>query len=169
MNMEEALGIIQPKGDDLGSLKKAYRKAAMKYHPDRNPDGLEIMKLVNQAFDFLKKHLGKWSTGWAEDATKRAKATGSVIDQVMKLWAKVAHLPGIKGEVIGTWLWITGDTRAVKDHLKAAGFRFSPKKRAWFWHAPGYRKRSNRTFEMGEIRQMWGSQDLDNEELQQVG
>ena len=32
----EVLGV--DKGADAQTLKKAYRKLSMKYHPDRNPD-----------------------------------------------------------------------------------------------------------------------------------
>ena len=32
----ETLGV--PRDADSDTIKKAYRKAAMKYHPDRNPD-----------------------------------------------------------------------------------------------------------------------------------
>ena len=32
----EILGVA--KNADEGAIKKAYRKIAMKYHPDRNPD-----------------------------------------------------------------------------------------------------------------------------------
>lgn len=45
------------KGDDDAALKKAYRKKAMQYHPDRNPDDKEAekhFKEVNEAYDVLK-------------------------------------------------------------------------------------------------------------------
>ena len=54
MEYYKALGI--DKSADAASIKKAYRKAAMKYHPDKNPDNQqaeEKFKLVNEAYSVL--------------------------------------------------------------------------------------------------------------------
>ncbi len=58
----EVLGV--DKGADENTLKKAYRKLAMKYHPDRNPDDKEAeekFKEAAEAYDVLN------------DAQKRAQ------------------------------------------------------------------------------------------------
>ena len=51
----EILGV--DKNADEPTLKKAYRRLAMKYHPDRNQDNAEAeqkFKEINAAYDWLK-------------------------------------------------------------------------------------------------------------------
>ena len=51
----QTLGVDRDAGDD--EIKKAYRKLAMKYHPDRNPGDAaaeQSFKDVNEAYEVIK-------------------------------------------------------------------------------------------------------------------
>ena len=55
MNIKDALSIL---GVEAGtatpeSIKLAYRRAAQKNHPDRNPSSEHMMKLINVAYDLV--------------------------------------------------------------------------------------------------------------------
>ena len=50
--------LVLPKDFDKALLKKAYRREAMKWHPDKNPGDVyaeERLKLVNEAYEFFCK------------------------------------------------------------------------------------------------------------------
>ena len=153
MNITQALNILKPEGNSFEDLKKAYRKAAKKYHPDVNPDGLELMKIVNAAFEFLKNNK------WSYDQTTEE----SGIDQVIAdLFEKIKNFVGIKAEVCGSWLWISGNTYKYKSKLKEYGFKFASKKKKWYWRPEDYKKRTKKIFTMEEIRSTFGSVNLDS-------
>ncbi len=53
MNYYHVLGI--ERSASVGDIKRAFRRLALKYHPDKNPDpgAEEIFKQVNEAYDVL--------------------------------------------------------------------------------------------------------------------
>lgn len=71
MNIYDAAKVLDLTGDITPEdVKAAYKKAAMKFHPDINPAGGEMMKLVNAAYDVLKDHTGNFRKAEAtEDGT----------------------------------------------------------------------------------------------------
>lgn len=138
----------------LDELKKAYRRLAMLHHPDVGGDP-EIMKAINNEHDALFEQLKKQHNASADEyhqTTETAEEFRGIIE-------KLLTLDGLEIELCGSWLWIGGETMKHKEALKAAGCRWSSKKKLWYWHhAEDGRKwhRGNQT--MSEIRRKYGSQ-----------
>ncbi len=158
MNLIQALSILNPKEKSEAGLKKAYKEAAIKNHPDKGGN-LEIMKLVNAAYDFLKK-CESW---WTGEQARKAKKTTPLTKTMQDLINKIKIFPNCKIEIIGSWLWVSGDTKAVKEELKNLGFKFSFNKKSWYYHEDTYNKRSKKNFSLNDIRNMHGSEEVQTE------
>ncbi|WP_312788256.1 DnaJ domain-containing protein, partial [Escherichia coli] len=91
-------------------LKSAYKKLALKYHPDRNPLGVELMKAVNAAFDLLMTHFDKISQ-YSSENDSNTYNYGEELEKVLK---ELNGMEGIVFEVIGNWVWIDGETKKHK-------------------------------------------------------
>ncbi len=147
--LELPVGIVTP--DDV---KLAYRKAAFKYHPDRNPAGLEMMKLVNLAYEKLKNYNGEVKSGSNFDyGEKINNALNAIINLNLEI------------EICGSWVWVGGDTRSHIDILKASGFLWSAKKVRWYFR-PNHSKSKNRrtSWSMDKIRSKYGSKAVEKEQ-----
>lgn len=72
MNIQQALNIFNLSGELIEQdIKKAYKQAALKFHPDRNPVGADMMKAVNAAFDFLMQNIDRINECQCSDESAR--------------------------------------------------------------------------------------------------
>jgi len=61
-------------------------------------------------------------------------------------------------EIIGNWVWISGDTKTHKDTLKALKCRWASKKQQWFYRPEEHKsRRSFGEMSIDEIREKFGS------------
>lgn len=154
MNLQEALNVFGLSGEiTLELVKKAYKKLSFKYHPDRTGNSDEMMKLINAAFALISGNAHRLSEGFTHD--EDAYDYGAQFCDALDM---LKTLDGLELEIIGNWIWITGDTRPHKDALKTAGCRWAPKKKCWYFRPEEHRCLYNRrSHSMDEIRDMHGS------------
>lgn len=64
-------------------------------------------------------------------------------------------------EICGSWVWVSGSNTSQATALKAANFKWSSKKRAWYL-CPGNSKRRfyHQSWSMEKIRETHGSQAI---------
>lgn len=153
----------------IEDLKELYR-LCRKYHPDvSGTDTTEQMKAINAEYDAVfgkvkdihrsTKDPGTTYTA-AEETTETPQEFRDVINKIIHLDLDI--------EIIGSWIWVTGNTREYKDVLKAAGFRWCNNKVAWTWHREGERKKTHKQFNLTEIRDIFGTNKIEREEQRKL-
>jgi hypothetical protein len=159
MNIYDAAKILSLSGTLTPELvKAAYRQACKKYHPDINPAGEEMMKVVNAAFAVLKDHSGEIK----EEQSKYGEQFNTALNSIIAL-------DGLIIEICGVWIWVTGDTRKHKDHLKQAGFKWASKKKAWHFRPDNHRSFSRGQTSLDEIRVKYGSKKPKGQGFNRIG
>ena len=122
-------------------LRKQYRQLMKKHHPD----------VGGNTEDAQGEQEYKDTT---EDKAAEDKAIRAVLDALAGIDADV--------EIIGAWVWVTRNSFPYKELLKSLNFRYVSRKRAWYFHADEYHRRSKREVSLDEIREKYGSQKVNN-------
>lgn len=137
----------------IEELKKQYRSWAMKLHPDHGGSN-EEMKMLNveyeKMFDKVKDiHVNKKGEEYRKETKEKPWGFIKLIDELLKL-------NGIKIEVIGSFVWVSGKTKQHRKELKGLGMIWHRKKECWYKAPEGYRKFGRKEYCMNDIRAMYG-------------
>jgi len=144
----------------LDELRKEYRRLAMLHHPDKGGD-TSLMQIINEQYEKLSKKL---INGNADFSQGRKDYEHQVSEEIIQRLDKIIFLQGIDIELIGSWIWVTGNTFAVREKLKTEGFKFSHPKAAWYWHKGEYFKKSGKIMSMDQMRCTWCSESIESKD-----
>lgn len=153
MKIQEAFKVFgMSEGASKEQILGQYKKLAKKYHPDLGGSE-EMMKVLNDAMDALRSYNGSGHT-----ASFTGEDLGEILNEVIN---SIKGLAGIEIEICGTWIWVGGNTYPHKEVLKQNRFRFSGKKRMWYFASE---ENSGRKFRgstsMESIRNTYGSKTV---------
>ena len=119
---------------NIEELKREYKKLALQFHPDRPSGDLEQMKIINNLYEFyfnrLKNIHENIKTG--ENTTSKTESKETAYE-FMEIINQLINFEGIEIKVIGTWIWVTGNTKPIKDTLKSLHFFYNGKRDITLW------------------------------------
>lgn len=147
----------------MDEAKTLYKSLARQNHPDMGGD-LRTMQEINAQFaEFcacFARNEGRERQRQAHAENRKSAADYHDLDEVAEvLRVKIEfalNLDGVDVELMGFWVWLTGNTRQYKDEIKAQGFKWAHHKQAWYFAGvPSFNRREKT---LDEIRDMYGSQ-----------
>jgi curved DNA-binding protein CbpA len=117
---------------NLQELKTLYFKLAKQYHPDVATGNTEIMKAINNEYDYLKTTLKN-----AKDTKKAETETTATMEGFKEILDILLKYPNIKMELIGSWCWISGyGTFKIKEDVlyNQLHCKYSKSNKKFYWY-----------------------------------
>lgn len=139
----------------LEEVKSLYKKLALENHPDRGGN-TETMQAINVEYAYATAKIIKGENLSQEDTDKQMRFS----EEYRMVIEKIIHLQGITIELVGLWIWVTGDTRPIRKELKEAGLFFASKKMAWYYRSADLKELRGGKKSLDEIRSKYGSEEI---------
>lgn len=158
----------------LEGLRKQYKELLKQYHPDNANGSTEATQEINAEYDRLfkvlkDKHESKQTSTDGTKADFNANKYDYEADEKLReVLQKIINFTNINIEIVGCWLWVDGDTYPYRNDLKEIGFKWASEKKKWYFHTDPFRKRSKRKLSMDDIRNLYGSTEVQTEQRKQL-
>lgn len=162
--------------ETLEELKKMLHAYVLMYHPDKHRKDREeytkIMAQINAEYDKAYQKVKFNHLGYDSKEHKYYKYTNKEEDPKESMFKDIlnglASIKGIKVELIGSWIWVSGNTKQVKDKLTELGLHYRGQKQAWEFHTGKFRRKSKPTKNMDDLRVKYGATEIKGKEEEQL-
>lgn len=114
------------------------------------------------------KHEYDADNGKDNDSFDRMKYDFATDERLRVILNKIINFSDITINIVGSWIWLEGDTYPYKDQLKEMGFTWSRQRKMWYWHNGEYRKKGNKNLSFSDIENKYGSTKVKTEQRQQL-
>lgn len=148
----------------IEELKKRYRDLVKELHPDvsGHDTAEEFKAMQNQykkCFDKVKNIFTNANGETYERENNEDKHTyQNIID-------KLVTMRDVDIDVIGSWVWVSGNTKQYVDELKALKLRYSGNKKAWYYNGDKrYFKRTRHNWSMQDLKNSFNHEHIENEQ-----
>jgi hypothetical protein len=158
------MNFFDAKNSTLAEIKARYRVLCKLHHPDRVGGDVERMKAINTEYHKILK-CKLYKPDEAQGTTNKEPDFKEInFDDVIKdTLQKISHLEGLECEVVGSWIWITGEerwTRSAAPVLKENKFRWHKVKQRWYFNPEPDKKFYGKATDYEEIKEKYGYQKV---------
>lgn len=139
----------------IEEAKRLYHKLAVVNHPDLGGD-LEIMQAINAEYDIIAVKLANIHESASEEQYTTEQQTTEIPADFRDMINKLIHMDGINIELVGRWIWLSGNTFFHKDIIKTLGFKYASAKKAWYWHSEQDSTANRKKMSLEQIKEKYG-------------
>ena len=131
--------------EGINEAKKIYKQLAKKLHPDVGGTD-ELFKMLNSIYNNILEHGIYFSNETKFDL------------ELEKIISQILHYENIIIEVVGSWIWLSGETKSIKEKLKELNFKWASKKKMWYYGE--MKGRNPKEKSLDEIKSKYGCETV---------
>lgn len=140
--------------NSIEQVKRRFKELAFVHHPDKGGDTATMQEINKQYAEIIRNPHFK-----GEKQTEEEKEESLRYPEIIN---QLINLNGLVIELIGDWIWLSGNTYAHRQSLKEIGFFYAPKKMMWYYRPSEYKSSNKTPLSIDDIRRKYGSDILDN-------
>ena len=140
-------------------IKKEFRRLIMLHHPDHGGSTATTQEIISQYHTALQRADGQ-TTKDSEDKPHtyhyNAATEQEIIDKIDELIA-AGVTRSCEIWLIGTWVWIQGETKPIRHLLQSHGCTYHGKRQCWYWQNGPERHRYNSKADLNDLAAKYGA------------
>lgn len=119
----------------VAEVKALYRKLAIENHPDHGGSTqlmIEINLEYELALESMDGQTSKGSDGKEHVYKYDQEKENAIMDKINEILSE--KMQGVNIDLIGVWIWLSGETKKYKENLKKLGCKWHRVRKVWFFN-----------------------------------
>lgn len=143
----------------IEDVKKMFKEYVKELHPDNGGDAEAFKDMMSEYNDAFNRYKDIHRNVDGETYEREEKSTETP-EQFADIINKVVWMEGVTIEIIGSWVWLSGNTMQYKDDIRSAGFFWSKSKKAWYYTGESKKSKRRGRYSMNKLREKWGTTEV---------
>lgn len=140
-------------------VKATFKELAKKLHPDNGGNAEAFKTMMSEYTEAWKRYKNVHKTAEGETYEKE-----TATDEEGKIYSDIIlacmNFTDVKIEIIGSWIWLSGNTKLFANEIKELGFFWSKNKKAWYYNGSEKKSRRRGRYNMDQLRNMWDTEEV---------
>lgn len=140
-------------------VKTTFKDLAKKLHPDNGGNAEAFKNMMAEYTEAWKryKNIHKTAEGETYEKDTATDEEGKVYSDLIMA---CMNFEEVTVEIIGSWIWLSGNTKIYSAEIKDLGFFWSKSKKAWYYNGSEKKSRRRGRYNMDQLRNMWDTEEV---------
>ena len=141
---------------NLEELRKEYKKLMVKNHPDNGGDVAACQEITAE----YKKLFDMFKAGQTPDEERKNKYDYKTDEALRNVINNIVSFDGVNIEVVGSWIWVDGNTFPYKEELNRLGYNSWNNRKKWHFSTEPSGKWHKKKMSFEDIQKKYGSEKV---------